>query len=329
MKIGRNDPCPCGSGLKYKKCCIPKYDQPVAQASPPDKRAASGGNDVEPVWTPERLQAMSETDILNKLGEMGVRTNPRQFAATAKGHIDIDVIVDDWLTRFIPTDDIDDSDFLILAAEELWNRWLPDRFSVHKLENMMVDYLDNDRGQRVLERYWNLWTTLRDQYLLRFNVRSFEQFEQKVGFPYSMSDIFFDTAIEMIEECREREEDDPACWGRLIRLYRDMLEHLPGMEANDRLMLRHLLAQAYANEDDKEAAESIYKQLVEERPDWAWGYIGWGDLYNVNTDDFVKFDTPEALRLYRLGLERVSDESGIAILRDRIREWNEIYPSNF
>ena len=24
-KIGRNDPCPCGSGLKYKKCCLHKY----------------------------------------------------------------------------------------------------------------------------------------------------------------------------------------------------------------------------------------------------------------------------------------------------------------
>jgi uncharacterized protein YecA (UPF0149 family) len=21
-KIGRNDPCPCGSGLKYKNCCL-------------------------------------------------------------------------------------------------------------------------------------------------------------------------------------------------------------------------------------------------------------------------------------------------------------------
>jgi len=21
MKVGRNDPCPCGSGQKYKKCC--------------------------------------------------------------------------------------------------------------------------------------------------------------------------------------------------------------------------------------------------------------------------------------------------------------------
>ncbi len=24
MKVGRNDPCPCGSGLKYKKCCLAK-----------------------------------------------------------------------------------------------------------------------------------------------------------------------------------------------------------------------------------------------------------------------------------------------------------------
>jgi len=25
IKVGRNDPCPCGSGKKYKKCCYPKY----------------------------------------------------------------------------------------------------------------------------------------------------------------------------------------------------------------------------------------------------------------------------------------------------------------
>jgi uncharacterized protein YecA (UPF0149 family) len=22
IKVGRNDPCPCGSGMKYKKCCL-------------------------------------------------------------------------------------------------------------------------------------------------------------------------------------------------------------------------------------------------------------------------------------------------------------------
>jgi len=24
VKVGRNDPCPCGSGKKYKKCCLKK-----------------------------------------------------------------------------------------------------------------------------------------------------------------------------------------------------------------------------------------------------------------------------------------------------------------
>jgi len=26
-KVGRNEPCPCGSGLKYKKCCLAKSVQ--------------------------------------------------------------------------------------------------------------------------------------------------------------------------------------------------------------------------------------------------------------------------------------------------------------
>ncbi len=32
MKTGRNDPCPCGSGQKYKKCCEEKDDAKRAEA---------------------------------------------------------------------------------------------------------------------------------------------------------------------------------------------------------------------------------------------------------------------------------------------------------
>lgn len=38
MKSGRNEPCPCGSGKKYKKCCLPK-DQ-AAEQTPPAWREA-------------------------------------------------------------------------------------------------------------------------------------------------------------------------------------------------------------------------------------------------------------------------------------------------
>ena len=26
--VGRNDPCPCGSGKKFKKCCLPRVSAP-------------------------------------------------------------------------------------------------------------------------------------------------------------------------------------------------------------------------------------------------------------------------------------------------------------
>jgi tetratricopeptide (TPR) repeat protein len=40
-KIGRNDPCPCGSGKKYKRCCLARVEEaqrqtPAAAALEPD-----------------------------------------------------------------------------------------------------------------------------------------------------------------------------------------------------------------------------------------------------------------------------------------------------
>lgn len=32
-KVGRNDPCPCGSGLKYKKCHAVRQDDPFKKAA--------------------------------------------------------------------------------------------------------------------------------------------------------------------------------------------------------------------------------------------------------------------------------------------------------
>jgi tetratricopeptide (TPR) repeat protein len=45
-KTGRNDPCPCGSGKKYKKCCLPKHeaqerDRAVEQQVAREERAAA------------------------------------------------------------------------------------------------------------------------------------------------------------------------------------------------------------------------------------------------------------------------------------------------
>ena len=33
MKLGRNEPCPCGSGKKYKNCCLGKEYKPYCDHS--------------------------------------------------------------------------------------------------------------------------------------------------------------------------------------------------------------------------------------------------------------------------------------------------------
>jgi Protein of unknown function (DUF1186)/SEC-C motif len=43
--IGRNDPCPCGSGTKFKKCCLER-----AQATQPQPVAAPRPIGAYPVW---------------------------------------------------------------------------------------------------------------------------------------------------------------------------------------------------------------------------------------------------------------------------------------
>lgn len=78
VKIGRNDPCPCGSGRKYKRCCLSKGDPGPPRIHPqkPKIRLKSAA-DVAGIrkagrlvldtldWVEERLVAGITTDTVN------------------------------------------------------------------------------------------------------------------------------------------------------------------------------------------------------------------------------------------------------------------------
>lgn len=61
-KIGRNDPCPCGSGKKFKKCCVtrPSSHEPAESYS---WMAHDGMHVVAPSGPliPEKLEQMTQT----------------------------------------------------------------------------------------------------------------------------------------------------------------------------------------------------------------------------------------------------------------------------
>ena len=64
-KTGRNDPCPCGSGQKYKRCCMEK-DQAAEHATLAAKQAQRGAMHSEQRAQLEDLVAtMEEADELD------------------------------------------------------------------------------------------------------------------------------------------------------------------------------------------------------------------------------------------------------------------------
>jgi hypothetical protein len=67
MKVGRNDPCPCGSGQKYKKCCAAKDEAAAAAQLAADAAKAAQAepakdeNDAAPPPEKTRKEANART----------------------------------------------------------------------------------------------------------------------------------------------------------------------------------------------------------------------------------------------------------------------------
>ena len=63
VKVGRNDPCPCGSGLKYKKCCLSSSMTP--------------NRDIEALYSKKygiRLKKERDIEAIRKAGRLVLET---------------------------------------------------------------------------------------------------------------------------------------------------------------------------------------------------------------------------------------------------------------
>jgi tetratricopeptide (TPR) repeat protein len=65
-KTGRNDPCPCGSGKKFKQCCLRKEEEAEREAMAAlteARKKGSGGSYSDLEETLDRLEAEYEEDV--------------------------------------------------------------------------------------------------------------------------------------------------------------------------------------------------------------------------------------------------------------------------
>ncbi|KUK63994.1 MAG: Uncharacterized protein XD84_1821 [Desulfotomaculum sp. 46_80] len=70
-KVRRNDPCPCGSGKKYKKCCLGK---PLPEAA-----QNSFERYLDNLWSYEKVNEMGTEEIVDKLQDIGISFEKETF----------------------------------------------------------------------------------------------------------------------------------------------------------------------------------------------------------------------------------------------------------
>jgi hypothetical protein len=134
MKPGRNDPCPCGSGKKYKRCCLAAKSEPDAPA--------------DPTW--RRLRAMLDDHSAELLRFIKKAYGPSALleAWDAFGSCDELDLASDWLLRqlFMPW---------------FFYSWAPDRHDTEVMDESLHDVIParaylSARGHRLdplLRRY--------------------------------------------------------------------------------------------------------------------------------------------------------------------------------
>lgn len=70
-KIGRNEPCPCGSGKKYKKCCMDKPEQIFM--------SEDFSRYLQSFLTYEEVNEMSTVEIIQQLESIGILFDKETF----------------------------------------------------------------------------------------------------------------------------------------------------------------------------------------------------------------------------------------------------------
>ncbi len=197
-KAGRNDPCPCGSGKKYKKCCLgpeaggaveaprsgdtfsPAADLAglgihpyafVRMATEPSAQTLSRLSKREIAalrekWSIAKMARLSTDEIVSRLAASGIDASRVVFLGRTDGRISAWGIGSDWVKCLERAPVMHEEDFICLAACELWKRYSPERPSLEMLDDWVAegyDHVNARQEAKAIDVWLRVWEHVRDR----------------------------------------------------------------------------------------------------------------------------------------------------------------------
>ena len=306
-KIGRNDPCPCGSGKKFKKCCI---DNPERVA-----RYVYG------LLTYEEVDEMSTGDIIRRLEGMGIPFDEDVFSEDIEQHYSAWGLSEDWFKIFDVTAKGREEDFPWLAAWILWERLAPsENMPAERIGGLIdegIQHISDEDSPKGCDIWLKAWEAI--NYRHQPGCENLSHLDEQYKGLFFVSNLCQDLEIEL----RNAGLKDSAYFKKRIDYCREFLNLFP--DENDLIThnMRRAIAESYADLGDYEQADLESEKLAKDYPDNPWSYIAWGDIYYFDKKD----DYDRARELYMKALAVAEDEYDIMAVQERLEDLEDVIRS--
>jgi len=153
VKVGRNDPCPCGSGKKYKKCCMNK-EKSTERINPTQNTKA----------LKEQLERMPTSQLIGNIKKAGVKLDENLFIEEINLLGSANKMLQSWAKQLnVDVEQLPPAFYM--SIQILVSRLAPKAVLLEELQNLMEDgyrLADPDQIEDKLFIWWKLWKDLQE-----------------------------------------------------------------------------------------------------------------------------------------------------------------------
>ncbi|WP_083486403.1 YecA family protein [Alicyclobacillus ferrooxydans] len=305
MKVGRNDPCPCGSGKKFKKCCIdkPEYNQVAAPAAPTEHThdfPHGAGHD-------------------HNHNHDHNHDNHHDHSHHDDHHHDHEHSSQPGVIGASPVALWDNSSSQQSASSKRSKK--SSRFEILS-ESMEVglQQLESGDDEGAAGKWLQGWVWLLE-YADSEGLKSLEAVDAHMRGEAGDS---VSNWVQDFEACLGNLSMHDEDWAIVhLRMIRDLLSTFPDTDKEIIFAMRESEAETLFVLGRREEGDAHFADLVRDFPENAWSYMGWGDMYSPAffQDRWAK-DPSRAREIYKRGLgpevttDREEIEERIRLLGD-------------